>query len=60
MRLQTMSFLFASQPVGGVRMGIVPNDPAYPWLGMALAAHRAPRLPPSSLRPGTRKRARTS
>lgn len=36
MRLQTMSFLFASQPVGGVRMGIVPNDPAYPWWGMAL------------------------
>jgi hypothetical protein len=26
LRLQTMSFLFASQPVGGVRMGIVPND----------------------------------
>lgn len=36
MRLQTMSFLFASQPVGGVRMGIVPNDTNYPWGGMAL------------------------
>ena len=36
MRLQTMSFLFASQPVGGVRLGIVPNDLSYPWGGMAL------------------------
>jgi hypothetical protein len=42
MRLQTMSFLFASQPVGGVRVGIVPNDPAYPWCGMALPRTGAP------------------
>jgi hypothetical protein len=36
MRLQSMSFLFASQPVGGVRVGIVPNDSlSYPWTGMA-------------------------
>ena len=30
-RLQTNTFLFASQPVGGVRMAIVPNDSSYPW-----------------------------
>jgi hypothetical protein len=35
-RIQTMSFLFASQPVGGVRMAIVPNDTGYPHSGMAL------------------------
>jgi hypothetical protein len=42
MRLQSMSFLFASQPVGGVRIGIVPNDPSYPWTGMALPRTGAP------------------
>jgi hypothetical protein len=42
MRLQTMSFLFASQPVGGVRIGIVPNDPAYPWCGWAYPRTGAP------------------
>jgi hypothetical protein len=31
-----MVFLFPSTPVGGVRAGIVPADPAYPWGGMAL------------------------
>jgi hypothetical protein len=36
-RISTMAFLFSSQPVGGVRMAIVPRDPAYPWLGMARA-----------------------
>lgn len=36
-RIQINTFLFASQPVGGVRMAIVPSDPAaYPWGGMAL------------------------
>lgn len=34
--IQINTFLFASQPVGGVRMAIVPNDSAYPWSGMAL------------------------
>ena len=42
MRLQSMSFLFASQPVGGVRIGIVPNDSSYPWTGMALPRTGAP------------------
>ena len=42
MRLQSMSFLFASQPVGGVRVGIVPNDRTYPWTGMALPRTGAP------------------
>jgi hypothetical protein len=35
-KLQTNTFLFASQPVGGVRMAVVPNDSAYPWGGLAL------------------------
>jgi hypothetical protein len=35
-RLQTNTFLFASQPVGGVRMAIVPSDSAYPWGGLTL------------------------
>jgi hypothetical protein len=47
MRIQTMSFLFASQPTGGVRMAIVPNDPSYPWSGMALPRTGAP--PPAFL-----------
>jgi hypothetical protein len=42
MRLQSMSFLFASQPVGGVRLGIVPNDPTHRWWGMALPRTGAP------------------
>ena len=42
MRLQSMIFLFASQPVGGVRVGIVPNDRTYPWTGMALPRTGAP------------------
>lgn len=29
-------FLFPSTPVGGIRTGVVPNDPLYPWGGMAL------------------------
>ena len=36
MRISTMAFLFSSTPVGGVRMAIVSDDPAYPWWGMAL------------------------
>ncbi|WP_347268910.1 hypothetical protein [Paracoccus sp. (in: a-proteobacteria)] len=35
-RLTTMVFLFSSQPTGGVRVGAVPAEPAYPWGGMAL------------------------
>jgi hypothetical protein len=37
MSLQTMTLLFASQPVGGVRMAIVPPDPTYYWDGYAIA-----------------------
>jgi len=29
-------FIFPSTPVGGIRIGMVPNDPLYPWGGMAL------------------------
>jgi hypothetical protein len=36
LRIQTNTFLFASQPVGGVRMAVVPNDSAYPWGGLTL------------------------
>jgi hypothetical protein len=35
MSIQTNTFLFASQPVGGVRIAIVPNDPSYAWDGLA-------------------------
>jgi hypothetical protein len=35
-KIATMIFLFPSTPVGGIRTGIVPNDTAYPWGGMAL------------------------
>lgn len=42
MRMQTMVFLFGSQPTGGVRMGIVPRDTSYPWGGMALPRTGAP------------------
>ena len=42
MRLQSNSFLFASQPVGGVRIGIVPNDSSYPWTGWAYPRTGAP------------------
>lgn len=35
-RVQTMIFLFSSQPVGGVRFAVVPSDSAYPWGGMTL------------------------
>lgn len=35
-KITTMAFLFPSTPVGGIRAGIVPNDPMYPWGGMAL------------------------
>jgi hypothetical protein len=36
LRIQTNTFLFASQAVGGVRIVIVPNDSSYPWAGLAL------------------------
>jgi hypothetical protein len=36
MRLSTMIFLFPSQPVGGLRMAITPNDGRFPWGGMTL------------------------
>ncbi len=36
-RLCTMVFLFPSTPVGGVRAGMVPADPLYPWGGMGFA-----------------------
>jgi hypothetical protein len=42
MRLQTMAFLFASQPTGGVRMGVVPNDIPIGITGMALPRTGAP------------------
>lgn len=35
-KVTTMIFLFPSTPVGGIRAGMVPNDSAYPWGGMAL------------------------
>ena len=35
-RMAVTIFLFPSTPVGGVRAGVVPSDPAYPWAGMAL------------------------
>jgi hypothetical protein len=40
MRLSTMLFLFPSQPVGGVRMAVVPPDPAFYWGGMTLPRGR--------------------
>ncbi len=35
LRWATTFFLFPSQPVGGIRTGVVTNDAAYPWAGMA-------------------------
>jgi IPT/TIG domain len=42
-KIATMIFLFPSTPVGGIRAGVVPSDPAYPWGGMAL-----PRVGPTA------------
>jgi hypothetical protein len=36
LRISTMAFIFPNTPVGGIRSGVVPNDGAYPWGGMAL------------------------
>lgn len=36
LRMTMTIFLFPSTPVGGIRSGIAPADPSYPWAGMAL------------------------
>jgi hypothetical protein len=41
--MATTIFLFPSTPVGGIRSGITPSDPAYVWAGMAL-----PRIGPTA------------
>lgn len=35
-KITTMTFIFPSTPVGGIRSGMVPRDSSYPWGGMAL------------------------